>query len=205
VRDVLDVADLELFGRFLRLCAGRNGQLLNLSSLAGDCGISHSTARRWLDVLETSFLGVRLRPYHRSFNKRLTRSPKLYFLDTGLLCYLLGIRKTDDLLVHPLRGQVFEAFIVSELLKNRVHRDQAPGLFFWRDHRGNEVDVVLDRARGPLALEAKSGRPLAGDHLRGLRHWRRLAGDEAAPACLVYGGDLSMLREGFLVLSWRVL
>ena len=115
VRDILNVGDLETFGRFVRLCAGRSSQLLNLSSLAGDAGISHTTARRWLSVLEASFLVFLLRPHHRNFNKRLVKSPKLYFLDSGLLCYLLRIRSPDDLRIHAARGAVFESWVVSEL------------------------------------------------------------------------------------------
>jgi len=145
VRELLTVGDLEAFGTFIRLCAGRNAQLLNLSSLANDCGISHTTARRWLSVLETSFLVTLLRPHHRNFSKRLVKSPKLFFLDTGLLCYLLRIRSPEDLAIHALRGSVFESYVVSEFLKNHLHHGQEADLYFWRDSAGHEIDLIIER------------------------------------------------------------
>ena len=122
MRDLQKVGDLETFNRFVRLCAGRSGQLINFSSLASDCGVSHETARRWLSVLESSFIVHLLRPHHRNFNKRLIKSPKLYFIDSGLLCYLLRIQSPKDLITHSARGAIFESFIVSDMLKNVIHR-----------------------------------------------------------------------------------
>ena len=203
VRDVLNVGDLETFGRFLRLCAGRSGQLLNLSSLAGDAGISHTTARRWLSVLEASFLVFLLRPYHRNFNKRLVKSPKLYFLDSGLLCYLLRIRSPDDLRFHAARGAVFESWVVSEIVKNYVHRGLEPDAYFWRDSSAHEIDLVIERGKGRVPVEAKSGETFASDFLDGIRYWRRLADEKDQPAALVYGGETSYVREGVVVTSWK--
>jgi len=155
VRDILNVGDLESFRRFVGLCAGRNGQLLNLSSLASDCGITHTTARRWLSVLEASFLVALLRPHHRNYSKRLIKSPKLYFLDTGLLCYLLRIRDPGDLLVHSSRGAIFESFVVAEFLKRAYHNGKDPDIFFWRDAAGHEVDVIIDLGKKVIPLEIK--------------------------------------------------
>ena len=149
VREIVNVGDLEAFGRFVRLCAGRNGQLLNLSSLGNDCGITHTTASRWISILEASFLVHLLRPYHANFGKRLIKSPKLYFLDTGLLCYLLRIQSPEDLRLHASRGPIFESFVISELIKSFLHQGQEPDLYFWRDSTGHEIDAVVDRgARG---------------------------------------------------------
>ena len=202
VRELLNVGDLEAFGRFIGLCAGRASQLLNLSSLANDCGISHQTARRWLSVLETSFLVVLLRPHHRNFNKRLVKSPKLYFLDTGLLTYLLRIRSKDELRTHSARGAIFESFVVSELMKNALHRGQEPDLYFWRDSAGHEVDILLEQGSAIVPIEVKSGATLAEDFYAGLRYWRKLAQTPESPAALVYGGDRTVQRSGVITYSW---
>ena len=202
VRELVNVGDLEAFRLFVRLCAGRNGQLLNLSGLASDAGVTHTTARRWLSILEASFLVVRLRPHHRNFNKRLVKSPKLYFLDTGLLCYLLGIGSPAELRLHAARGNVFESFVLSELLKARLHRGDEAALYFWRDAAGHEIDFVIADGEKLTPVEVKSGQTVAGDFFAGLRFWRTLAGDPAAPAALVYGGDRSFRREGFTVYRW---
>ncbi len=202
VRELLNVGDLEAFGRFIGLCAGRNGQLLNLSSLANDCGISQPTARRWISVLEASFLVLLLRPHHRNFNKRLVKSPKLYFLDTGLLAYLLRIRSPDELRTHSSRGSIFESFVVSELMKNAVNRGEEPELRFWRDSAGHEVDLLLDRGTELVPIEIKSGATLVSDFFSGLRYWLDLAGTPDAPAALVYGGDRSVRRSGIVAYSW---
>ena len=205
VRNVLHVDDLEAFGRFVRLCAGRNGQLLNLSSLASDCGITHTTARRWISVLEASFVIVLLRPHHRNFGKRLTKSPKLYFLDSGLLCFLLQIHAPHDLHHHAARGAVFESFVLSELYKNFTHRGEPPGLSFWRDAGGHEVDVVVDMGNRLVPLEAKSARTIAGDFFGELAYWRRLSRMPNRPAALVYAGDQAFMRQGVTILPWFVL
>jgi predicted AAA+ superfamily ATPase len=204
VRELVAVGDLDTFSRFLSLCAGRSGLLLNLASLATDCGISHTTARRWLSVLRTSFQVVLLQPYHRSFNKRLVKSPKLYFLDTGLLCYLLRIRTPEDLALGPARGAVFETFVVSEIWKRRVHAGEEPDLYFWRDSAGHEVDLVIDTgsASGPIPLEIKSGETVAPDAFAGLDYWNRLAGRPGGPAALVHAGDASFTRRGTVVRPW---
>jgi len=202
VRALLNVGDLGAFGRFIRLCAGRNGQLLNLSSLATDCGISQPTARRWISVLEASFLVLLLRPHHRSFRKRLVKNPKLYFLDTGLLAYLLRIRSPDELRTHSSRGAIFESLVVAELTKNAIHRGEESSLTFWRDSVGHEVDILLDRGADVVPVEIKSGETLAEDAFAGLRYWLNLAETPNAPAALVYGGLDSFRRSGVVATSW---
>ncbi len=203
VREILNVGDIEAFGRFIRLCAGRNGQLLNLSSMASDGGITHTTARRWLSILEASFLVYLLRPHHRNFSKRLIKAPKLYFLDTGLLCYLLRIRSPEDLQLHAMRGGIFESFVVSELLKNYLHRGEEPDLYFWRDSSGHEIDVLIEDGRKLTPIEIKSAETMASDFLAGIRFWRALVQDPDAPAALVYAGDKCFRREGVVVYRWR--
>ena len=203
VRDVLKVGDLEAFDRFVRLCAVRAGQLLSLSDLGKDSGVSHTTARRWLSVLVASFQLTLLRPFFGNIGKRFIRSPKLYFLDTGLLCYLLGVRDPGDLAAHPLRGAIFESHVVAELTKGYLHRGEEPRLSFWRDARGHEVDVVVDEGPQPTAVEVKSGRRIVDGFFDGLRQWRRLPGREESPCAVVYGGDEGLVRDGIVVHSWH--
>ncbi len=202
VRNVLKVGDIEAFARFMRLCAGRNGQLLNLSGLASDCGITHTTVGRWLSVLEASFIVTLLRPHRANFGKRFIKSPKLYFLDTGLLSYLLQIRTPDELFHRSERGAIFESFVVSELYKNFVHRGEQPALYFWRDVSGHEVDVMIDLGRTLIPMEIKSGKTISPDFFDNLVYWRNLAGLKAGPAALVYGGDRSFARSGAVVYPW---
>jgi len=205
VRSVLNVGDLETFGRFVRLCAGRAGQLLNLSGLASDCGVSHVTAKRWLSVLEASFIVTLLRPHHQNFGKRLVKSPKLYFLDTGLLCYLLQVHEPRELFHRAERGAVFESFVVSELCKNFLHRGEPPRLHFWRDAAGHEVDLVIQRAAELVPIEIKSAQTVAPDFFDNLAYWRRVSGNESGPSILVYGGDQAQRRSGTLVYPWYIL
>ena len=205
VRQLLNVRDLADFQRFLRLCAGRTGQLLNLSSLANDCGVTHNTVRAWISVLEASYLIHLLPPHHANFNKRLVKTPKLYFLDTGLAAWLLGIRSADDLRAHAQRGPLFETWVVDELVKQRHHAGQPLDLYFWRDHTGNEVDVLVDEGARLRPIEIKSGATLNADFFTGLRRWRQIAGQKAGPASLVYGGDAAVEREGTAVVPWKKL
>jgi len=204
VRELVNVGDVETFGRFMGLCAGRTGQLLNLSALANDCGVTHTTARRWLSVLETSFVVMLLRPHHRNFNKRLVKSPKLYFLDTGLLCYLLRIRSPEDLAVHAARGAIFESWVISEAMKNFMNRGLRPDIYFWRDSTGREIDLLIEAgAEHLLPIEIKSGQTFNSDFVKNLTWWRQLSSAVDAPGVVVYGGDRSMNYKGNLMLSWR--
>lgn len=200
LRQRVNVGDLEVFRLFLRMCAGRNGQLLNLSSLASDAGVTHTTVRRWLSALVDSFLVFLLPAHRRSFNRRLIKSPKLYFLDTGLLCNLLRIRSPEELRTHAARGAVFESFVLSELLKARLHRGEEPGIYFWRDSAGHEIDFVIADGERLTPVEARSGQTIAGDFFTGLEFWRKLSGTREA--VLVYGGDRSFRRLGATVYRW---
>ncbi|MDZ7592891.1 MAG: ATP-binding protein [Rubrivivax sp.] len=203
VRQLLNVGNLMTFQRFLAMCAARSGQLLNLNSLASDCGISQPTARQWLTVLQASHLVTLLPPYHRNFGKRLVKTPKLYFLDSGLLCHLLRIATPADLQVHAARGAVFETWAVAETLKHRYNLGLPADLFFWRDNHGLEVDLVFEH-RGRLhSVECKSGTTYAADWMAAPRRWQQAAGGVAAPPVLLYGGDQSHERADHRVLSWR--
>ena len=203
VRQVLKVQDLESFQRFVRLCAGRTGQLLNLTSLAVDCGITHNTAKAWISVLEASYILFQLRPHHANFNKRLIKAPKLYFYDAGLVSWLLGIRTSQQLEIHPLRGNIFETFIVAELMKIRLNRGERPNLYFWRDSNGNEVDVVIEHGQKLMPVEIKSGKTVARDFFSGLEKWTAMAGDLTFSPTLIYGGTDTYRQKGICVTGWR--
>ncbi len=205
VRQLINVRDLSTFQRFLRLCAGRCGQLVNLSSLAGDCGITHNTAKAWIAVLEASYILYLLQPHHKNFNKRLVKTPKLYFLDTGLAAWLLGIQKPEQLAQHPLYGALFETWVVSECLKARWHKAQEPNLYFWRDRSGHEVDILIDQGQQIIPLEIKAGQTIASDFLRPIKRWQELASDNAGRAVLVYGGRERQKRSDCDVVPWRQL
>lgn len=202
VRQFLKVLDLETFQRFVRLCAGRSGQLVNLSALATDCGITHNTAKAWISVLEASYILFLLRPHHANFSKRLVKAPKLYFYDSGLLCWLLGIQEPGQLAAHPLRGGIFESFVVAELVKARFNRGERPSLHFWRDSNGNEVDVIADVGSGLMPIEIKSGQTLNKDFFTGLERWKALAGEQAMTPALVYGGTATLVHRGINVYGW---
>ena len=203
VRQLLNVGNLATFQRFLAMCAARSAQLLNLNSLASDCGISQPTARQWLTVLQASHIVTLLPPHHRNFGKRLVKAPKLYLLDTGLLCQLLRIASARELQVHAARGAIFETWVVAETLKHRYNRGLPPDLHFWRDNHGLEVDLVFEHEGRLHGVECKSGTTYAADWLKPARRWRELAGAQAADPLLVYGGDSSHVRADHQVLSWR--
>ncbi len=203
VRQILKVQDLGTFQRFLKLCAGRSGQILNLTSLGNDAGVSHATAGHWINLLEATFLVFRLQPYFKNFSKRLIKSPKLYFYDSGLLCSLLGIQTPEQLQSHSMRGAIFEGWVITEFMKRKLNRHQTPNLYFWRDHKGLEVDLVADLGGRALAVEIKSGATIATDWLDSLRAWTTLAGVEAERPCLIYGGEDRQPRTQADILPWR--
>ena len=201
VRQLVNVRDLGAFRRFVRMFAARTAQLVNLSSLAADCGVTHNTAKAWLSVLEASYIVRQVTPFHRNFGKRLTKAPKLFFLDTGLAACLVGIREARDLSTHAMRGALFETWVIGEMLKHGCNRGEVPELHFWRDAAGHEVDLLVERGGALRALEIKSGRTIAADWLEGLERFARVAG--AAEGMLIYGGDQTQPRSGVTIYRWR--
>jgi len=186
VRLFRNITDLYAFEKFLRLCSGRIGQLLNMSSLASEVGVDLKTIGSWIGVLEASFILFRLQPHHMNFNKRIVKMPKLYFYDTGLAAALLGIEKADYLTMHPSRGSLFENMVIVDFLKNRYNRGRLSNLYFWRDNTGNEIDLLIDNGISQIPVEIKSGQTLSEESLRGLRFWSKLTGIEEG--YLIYGG-----------------
>jgi len=208
VRQLVQVGNLVQFQTFMRLAAGRTGQLLNVSALGADGGVTHNTARSWLSVLEAGYLVVRLSPWAGGLTSRLVKSHKLYFVDSGLLCYLLGIRSGEELLRHPLRGPIFEGWVVTELMKNAAHTGRRPEFFFFRDAKGFEVDLLFRTASGWTAVEVKSGTTVADDWFSPLLRFERtvvpmLPGGGATRKVIVYGGEDEYTRRGCRVTPWH--
>jgi predicted AAA+ superfamily ATPase len=195
IRQLMAIKDLNLFERFLRLCAGRTGQLLNLQSLGTDVGVSHTTARSWLTLLEASYVIFLLQPWHANISKRQVKSPKLYFYDVGLAGYLLGIENIRHVANHPLRGNLFENLVVAEALKFRLHRGRRNNLFFWRDAKGKEIDLILEDGPDVHAVEIKAGATIASDWFKGLQTFAATVPTPPKTTALVYGGPEKQIRS----------
>jgi predicted AAA+ superfamily ATPase len=202
VRQLLNIKDLRTFQLFLRMCAARSGQLLNLTGLGNDCGITNNTAKAWLSVLETSYIVHLLPPHHNNFNKRLVKTPKLYFHDPGLAAWLQGIGSPDQLSIHSQRGTLFETWVVSELLKSRYNNSLSSNLSFWRDRSGHEIDILMENGPKLKPLEIKSGHTIASDFFKGIEQWGTIAGPNASDGWLVYGGSAKQKRRSTTVLPW---
>ncbi len=202
VRQMKNLVDLSTFQRFLKLCAGRVGQLVNFSDLGRDCGISYQTAKGWLSLLESSFILFMQPPFYQNYSKRVVKSKKLYFYDTGLLCSLLQIESAEELAHHYLRGNIFESYIVSELIKKRLNQGKRPNCYFWRDQKGNEVDCILEKGDQLIPIEIKSGQTVSKDFFKSLSYWCELSKTPPENAYLIYGGDENQVRREGNVLSW---
>ena len=194
VRQLKNINNLGLFTKFIRMCAGRTGQILNTTSLANDCGIDQKTVIAWLSILQSSYLIYLLKPYHNNFNKRIIKSPKLYFYDTGIACSLLGIKSIEQVNFHATKGALFENLIVSELLKNKFNAGESDNLYYWRDKTGNEVDVITEEAEKLTAIEIKSGATISTDFFKGLNFFSAL-NTQSIEKLLVYGGDQTQRRS----------
>jgi len=202
VRQIVNIQDTLAFQRFLSLCAGSVGQLFNASRIGNDCGLNHGTVSKWLSILEASYIAFRLPPHHRNFRKRLVKTPKLYFWDTGLVCCLLGIEQSRQLATHPLRGAVFENWIVTELMKGRFNRLKKSNLYFWRNNTGLEVDVLAEKAGKLMPIEIKAGSTISSDWTLGMERWLELAGKESLEPNLIYGGDKGWKEHSVNIIPW---
>jgi len=202
LRDVSQVLDVRAFENFVRLAAARTATELNLSGLASDAGVTHQTARRWLTALEIGYIATTLPPHHANFRKRVRKRPRLHFLDPGLVCYLLGIEDAATLERHPLRGAVFESFVVAELLKAYAARRRDPKLYFWRDATGHEIDILVDAGDRLIPVEVKSGRTVPADAVSGLKWWTSIPSNPNRGGALVHGGTENFQLGGFRVLPW---
>lgn len=205
VRMLKNIGDLGRFVKFLKLCAGRIGQLLNLSSLANECGVAASTVTSWLSVLEASYICYLLRPDYNNYAKRLVKTPKLYFYDTGLACSLLGIREPMHVSTHFLRGGLFENLVINEFVKVSCNRGKLPDLSFWRDSTGNEVDLLCNDDAGSRAYEIKSGATYSQDFFKGIARWAKLSGTAPQQCFAIYGGEKGLVTSNGRVIPWRAI
>lgn len=202
VRLLKNIGDLGSFERFVRLCAGHIGQIFNQASLSNDTNFSQPTIKSWLSVLETSFVAFLLPPYFQNFNKRLLKTPKIYFYDTGLACSLLGIRSASDLENHPMRGPLFENFIVVECMKRRLNRGLRPNCYYWRDSTGNEVDLLIEHDSRIFPIEIKSSQTLKPDFFKNLAYFQKISATPVEQSFLVYAGAENQDRLYASARSW---
>lgn len=200
VRSIKNISDLNTFQRFVQLCAGRTGQILNLSSLGNDCGIDHKTARAWISILEASYIIFLLYPYYKNFGKRLIKSPKLYFVDTGIACSLLRIRSADELYDHYLRGNLIESFIIADLFKQYYNLDQRPSLYFWRDQQGHEIDCIVANNLDIVPLEIKASKTVTSSYFDQLTYLKSLT--YFSKSFIIYGGNENQSWPAAQVLTW---
>jgi len=203
IRSIRQIGDLHSFTRFMQLCAGRIGQLLNLTSISGDCGISINTAKAWISILESSYTIFLLQPHHQNFNKRVVKMPKLYFCDTGLASSLLRIEKADQLNSHYLTGPLFENMVIAEMLKYRYNNGKQSNIFFWRDSKGKEIDCLLEEANKLIPVEIKSGRTFNMSFLSGLNYWNGISKNSPENTFVIYGGENVYPASGGKVLGWK--
>ncbi len=202
VRQIKNISNLIAFERFVKLCAGRTGQLLNMNSLSIEAGVDSKTIASWISVLESSFIVFRLQPHHKNFNKRIVKMPKLYFYDTGLACALLGLRDATQLTHHPLRGSLFENFILVELLKARYNSGRRNNLYFWRDNTGHEIDVLMEDQNKLTPIEIKAGKTITADYFNGINFWKNISGGQEGK--VIYAGNISQKRSnGIEVVPWN--
>jgi hypothetical protein len=189
----------------MRLAAGRIGQLLNYNNIANELGIDLKTVKSWFSILEAGFIIFFLQPHHNNYNKRLVKTPKLYFYDTGLACSLLGINDTESLNVHWAKGALFENLVIADIMKNKIHQVRNPSLFFWRDNTGNEIDLLEDMDGTVNIYEIKSSATVNNSFFKGLAYYKSLAGKEVKNMKLVYGGNRSYQRGDYEIRSWNSL
>ncbi len=201
VRQIKNISNLALFQRFLKVCATRVGQQINYSAIANDCGIDQKTVLNWLGILEASFIAFRLQPFYNNLGKRLLQMPKLYFYDTGLCSSLLEIENEKQMANHPLRGSLFENTVIVELLKNRLNQGLRSNLFYWKDRTGNEIDILLDQAGGPLPVEIKSSSTFHPEFLKGIRYWQKLM-PRVKTSYLIFTGNNAVAGKT-KILNWR--
>lgn len=202
VRLLKNIGDLLAFERFVKLCAGHIGQVFNQTALSNDTNFSQPTIKSWLSVLETSFVAFLLPPYFRNFNKRLLKTPKLYFYDTGLACSLLGIRSAADLENHPMRGPLFENFIVVEFIKQFLNQGQRPACYYWRDNTGHEIDLLIEHAGRIFPMEIKSSQTLKTEFFKTLAFFQKISGTPTEQSFVVYAGTENQTRQAGNARSW---
>jgi predicted AAA+ superfamily ATPase len=203
VRQIQQIGNLNLFQRFLKTCALRCGQLINLSNISTDLGVSHHTINQWLSVLEASFIIFRLSPFYENIGKRLVKTQKLYFYDTGLAAYLLGLRKKSDYELHPSKGALFENLVISEYLKATYHKGEVPNVFFWQDKSGNEIDMYVPGINKTRLIECKASSTFQKDFIRHISYYKKLQPNKNFDSEIYYAGNTPMKSDSIHVKSWQ--
>jgi uncharacterized protein len=203
VSELIAVKDIRLFQNFIALCATRAGQLLNLNSLANECGISQPTAKSWLSALESSYIVFQLNPYYKNYSKRIVKTPKLYFYDTGLLLHLLKISNAEQLLTHPIKGNLFENLVVSEMVKQMYHANNPQDIYFWRDSSGHEIDLLIDMGAHLSIVEIKAGLTIMPEMFKTLEWFENTSQLPNLSKYLVYGGNQAQSRSAGEVVPWN--
>ncbi|HET58765.1 MAG TPA: ATP-binding protein [Chloroflexi bacterium] len=203
LRQIRNIGNLSAFQRFMQLLAGRVGQVVNFSSLGSDVGVDHKTIQSWISVLEASYIVYRLPPYFENFGKRIIRNPKIFFYDTGLLCYLLGVDSVTELSRHFAVGSIFENFIISEVQKSVFNHSSINRLYFWRDKNANEVDLIIDQGIIKRAIEIKLGSTYASSMIKGLKFWQNLLPVEHQDNGLVYTGEMNRMIQDIQLYNWK--
>lgn len=205
VRLLRNISDLNLFIKFLKLSAARVGQLLNVNSLANECGISVQTVNSWLTILETSYIIYLLKPYHKNLNKRVVKSPKIFFYDTGLLSSLLDIESVSQVDFHYLKGNIFENWSINEVIKMNYEKGIEPQISFWRDSNGNEIDLIIEKGNKTSAFEIKSSSTIKLDYFKGLKLWQKLTSCSTEDLFVIYAGDMNFVSSDGKFISWNEL
>ncbi|MCF6353403.1 MAG: DUF4143 domain-containing protein, partial [Cyclobacteriaceae bacterium] len=205
IRQIKNILDLDNFIKFVRLCAARVGQLLNLNSLATAVGITYNTAKSWLSVLESSYIVYRLKPYHKSFNKRLVKMQKLYFYDTGLACSLVGIENQKQLSTYYQKGELFENLVINEFIKQRYNNGKVNNLYFWRNNHGNEIDCLISQFETDMVVEIKSGATYSAGFFKNINYWNKLSNSATKDSYVVYTGDKTLKTKLGMLVSWKEL
>lgn len=203
VRQIINVGDINSYRNFIRVCAGRCGQIINLSSIGNDIGVSYQTIKKWLSILEQSYIIFLLQPYYKNFNKRIIKSPKIYFYDTGLACSLLGINSPETFETHYLKGNLFESFVISELVKRKFNSASNEEFYFWRDSNGNEVDCLIETGQKLKAIEIKVGQTIKSEFFNNLYLWNNLNKEKNKDLNLIYGGTENQKRKSVKIFGWK--
>lgn len=203
VRRIANIKNLTAFDRFIRVCATQIGQIINYTRISNECGVDLKTIKSWLSVLKASYLVFELEPHFENFRKRLIKMPKLYFYDVGLAAYLLGMKSPEQTVQNPLKGALFENFIMAEFIKNRFNHIQDSNLYFFRDNVGNEVDLILDYGNQLVSVEIKSAETISGSYLKSLKFYQKLCGDRNSKHIIVYGGDVSRKQQDVDIYSYK--
>ena len=203
IRLIKNIVDYDSFYKFIKIMAGRTGQVLNTLAISNECDISHNTVKEWLSVLETSYITYKLKPFYKNYNKRLIKNSKIYFYDTGLVCFLLGIKNIENLNTHYGKGNIFETFVISDFIKNNFNKGESNDFYFWRDSQKKEIDLIVDDGINLKGIEIKSGRTIKDDFFKGLNYWNTLSKNDPKNSYLIYAGESEHKRKNINIVNWK--